>query len=126
MSATILTQDQADYIEDKYNVIVDIGSGYMKVGGSIEDTYGWEDIPAEWIEEAKIKENVMEKSKLYISFEKEVLSQLKGYNEVCVEDIVSGINEVDIGYPEVEVILETLLEEEKVTTEDGNYWSLKK
>ena len=51
MSATKLTQDQVDFIESKYNVVVDIDSDSMKVGGSIEDAYGWESIPAEWIVE---------------------------------------------------------------------------
>jgi len=52
-----MTKEQAEIFERRANVITDSEKELMKVGGSREDTYGWQPLPDEWVEELQEQED---------------------------------------------------------------------
>ncbi len=46
----MLTIDEVKYLEDAHNVVVDAGTEMFNCD-SLDSPFGWQPIPAEWVEE---------------------------------------------------------------------------
>ncbi len=49
----MLNQEQVKYLEDAHNIVVDAETEMFNNIDSLDSTFGWEPIPAEWFEDAE-------------------------------------------------------------------------